>query len=193
MTSAIISLYRGSKMCSGSGAPGSSTSSSGNNGINWLTVRFYDTGRIVPIFEAFPGHSHLITVTVAYPPTLLTNFHVVLISTYDLGHQPFGLASPAAWFRERGATVDQLDLSQEALGKHEDVVSRADLIGLHLPMHTATRIAAQAIPRLRQLNPRAHLCAYGLYAPLNSDHLHALGVHTIIGGEFEGRLLALAE
>jgi radical SAM superfamily enzyme YgiQ (UPF0313 family) len=124
---------------------------------------------------------------------LLTNFHVVLISTYDLGHQPFGLASPAAWFRERGATVDQLDLSQEALGKHEDVVSRADLIALHLPMHTATRIAAHAVPRLRQLNPRAHLCAYGLYAPLNSDHLHALGVHTIIGGEFEGRLLALAE
>ena len=124
---------------------------------------------------------------------MLTDFHVVLISTYDLGHQPFGLASPAAWLRERGAIVDQLDLSQEALGKHEDVVSRADLIALHLPMHTATRIAARAIPRLRQLNPGAHLCAYGLYAPLNSDHLHALGVHTIIGGEFEGRLLALAE
>ena len=124
---------------------------------------------------------------------MLTDFHVVLISTYDLGHQPFGLASPAAWLRERGAIVDQLDLSQEALGKHEDVVSRADLIAFHLPMHTATRIAARAIPRLRQLNPGAHVCAYGLYAPLNSDHLHALGVHTIIGGEFEGRLLALAE
>lgn len=124
---------------------------------------------------------------------MLTDFHVVLISTYDLGHQPFGLASPAAWLRDRGATVDQLDLSQEALGKHEDVVSRANLIALHLPMHTATRIAAHAVPRLRQLNPGAHLCAYGLYAPLNSDHLHSLGVQTIIGGEFEGRLLALAE
>lgn len=124
---------------------------------------------------------------------MLTDFHVVLISTYDLGHQPFGLASPAAWLRDRGATVDQLDLSQEALGKHEDVVSRANLIALHLPMHTATRIASHAVPRLRQLNPGAHLCAYGLYAPLNSDHLHSLGVQTIIGGEFEGRLLALAE
>lgn len=124
---------------------------------------------------------------------MLTDFHVVLISTYDLGHQPFGLASPAAWLREAGATVDQLDLSQEALDNHEAVVRRADLIALHLPMHTATRIAAHAIPRLRQFNPGAHLCAYGLYAPLNSDHLHALGVNTIIGGEFEGRLLALAE
>ena len=124
---------------------------------------------------------------------MLTDFHVVLISTYDLGHQPFGLASPAAWLRERGAEVAQLDLSQEALGKHEEVVREADLIALHLPMHTATRIATHAIPRLRELNPSAHLCAYGLYAPLNSDHLQALGVSTIIGGEFEGRLLALAE
>ena len=27
---------------------------------------------------------------------------VVLLSTYDLGHQPFGLASPAAWLTEAG-------------------------------------------------------------------------------------------
>ncbi|HLH08215.1 MAG TPA: CUAEP/CCAEP-tail radical SAM protein [Terriglobales bacterium] len=127
------------------------------------------------------------------PATLLNDFHAALISTYDLGHQPFGLASPAAWLRENGADVVLLDLSQQALKKHEDVVRRADLIALHLPMHTATRIATHAIPRLRELNPRAHLCAYGLYAPLNSDHLHALGVQTIIGGEFEARLLALAE
>ncbi|MCD6031138.1 MAG: hypothetical protein K0S78_3312, partial [Thermomicrobiales bacterium] len=26
--------------------------------------------------------------------------NVVLISTYELGRQPFGLASPAAWLRE---------------------------------------------------------------------------------------------
>lgn len=124
---------------------------------------------------------------------MLNDFRAVLISTYDLGHQPFGLASPAAWLRDRGAHVDQVDLSQQPLGKNEEVVRRADLIALYLPMHTATRIASQAIPRLKQLNPDAHFCAYGLYAPLNSDHLHALGIQTIIGGEFEARLLALAE
>ncbi len=31
--------------------------------------------------------------------------NVVLLSTYDLGHQPFGLASPAAWLREAGIMV----------------------------------------------------------------------------------------
>jgi hypothetical protein len=36
--------------------------------------------------------------------------NVVLISTYELGRQPFGLASPAAWLRQVGATVTSLDL-----------------------------------------------------------------------------------
>jgi hypothetical protein len=36
--------------------------------------------------------------------------NVLLISTYDLGHQPFGLASPAAWLAAKGVRVDCLDL-----------------------------------------------------------------------------------
>ena len=42
---------------------------------------------------------------------------IVLISTYDLGHQPFGLASPAAWLRAEGhdvATAGERGLSQAA-------------------------------------------------------------------------------
>ena len=46
--------------------------------------------------------------------------NVVLISTYELGHQPFGLASPAAWLRARGDQVTCLDLSREAL--REDAI-----------------------------------------------------------------------
>src|SRR5262249_32985127 len=44
-----------------------------------------------------------------------------------------------------------------------------------------------------QLNPRAHLCCYGLYAPMNVEYLRALGVSTILGGEFEEGLAHLAE
>src|SRR5438477_2808801 len=60
-------------------------------------------------------------------------------------------------------------------------------------MHTATRLAAQLLPRLRKLNPSAYLCCYGLYAPMNADYLRALGVATILGGEFEEGLVHLAE
>lgn len=72
-------------------------------------------------------------------------------------------------------------------------VREADLVALYLPMHTATRLAAPVLDRVRQLNLTAHLCCYGLYAPLSEDHLRALGVQTIIGGEFEGALARLAD
>jgi radical SAM superfamily enzyme YgiQ (UPF0313 family) len=115
----------------------------------------------------------------------------VLISTYELGHQPFGLASPAAWLRGQGYDVVTTDLAVESLDT--DAVAAAGMIALYLPMHTATRLACELIPRLRKINPSAHLCAYGLYAPVNKDLLRSLGVETIVGGEFEESLLVLAD
>jgi len=117
--------------------------------------------------------------------------NAVLISTYELGHQPFGLASPAAWLRARGAFVTCLDLSREPL--RPGVIREADLIAFYVPMHTATRLAAQLVAPIRELNPRAHLCFYCLYAPVNEDYLRSLGVETIIGGEFEEKLARLVD
>src|SRR5690349_21066876 len=59
-------------------------------------------------------------------------------------------------------------------------------------MHTATRLAVPVILKIKLWNPRAHLCCYGLYAPLNEPYLRRLGVTTILGGEFEPGLVALA-
>ncbi len=117
--------------------------------------------------------------------------NVVLISTYELGRQPFGLASPAAWLRQRGTSVTCLDLSREAF--QEESVRAADLVAFFVPMHTATRLAVQLIEPVRRLNPRAHLCFYGLYAPVNESYLRELGVETILGGEFEEGLAHLVE
>jgi len=117
--------------------------------------------------------------------------NIVLISTYELGRQPFGLASPAAWLRKRGHIVVLLDLARQSLG--EAAIADAQLIAIYLPMNTATRLAAQLIPQLRKHNPRAHLCCYGLYAPMNAEYLRAFGVSTVLGGEFEEGLVQLAE
>ena len=108
---------------------------------------------------------------------------VVLISTYELGHQPFGLASPAAWLAAAGWSVALVDASKDRLG--DDALAGADLIGFYLPMHTATRLAAPIIGKARAVNPSARICAYGLYAPLNADWLRGLGVDEVFGGEFE--------
>ena len=68
----------------------------------------------------------------------------------------------------------------------------ADLVAFHLPMHTATRLAAPAIKQARAMNPSARICAYGLYAPLNAGFLRSLGVDDVLGGEFEADLTAIA-
>ena len=115
---------------------------------------------------------------------------ILLISTYEIGHQPFGLASPAAWLRRDGFSVNAVDCAIQPFP--EQLAREADLVAFYLPMHTATRLAAGMIPRVWSLNPQTHICCYGLYAPMNDDFLLQLGVQTIIGGEFETDLRKLA-
>jgi radical SAM superfamily enzyme YgiQ (UPF0313 family) len=121
--------------------------------------------------------------------TVIVN--VVLISTYELGHQPFGLASPAAWLRARGHRVTCFDLSREPLG--DAAIRDAGFVAFYVPMHTATRLAARLIEPVRQLNSGAQLCVYGLYASVNEHYFRGLGVHTILGGEFEDALARVVD
>ena len=116
--------------------------------------------------------------------------NVTLIATYELGRQPFGLASPAAWLRRAGHTVTCFDLSRQSFDS--GALAGAHLVAFHLPMHTATRLAAPVIRRVRRIAPSAELCAYGLYAPLNASYLRSLGVDHILGGEFEADLVRVA-
>ena len=113
--------------------------------------------------------------------------NVVLISTYELGRQPFGLASPAAWLKAAGANVSLQDLAVSKLNL--EPVRKAQLVGFYVPMHTATRLAEEVLARVRQVNEGAHICFFGLYAPMNESHLRALGADTVLGGEFEEGLV----
>jgi radical SAM superfamily enzyme YgiQ (UPF0313 family) len=115
---------------------------------------------------------------------------VLLVSTYDLGRQPFGLASPAAWLRSAGVEVDCADTSREKLSDQR--IASAGLVAFYLPMHTATRLASPLIDRVRRVNPDARVAAYGLYAPLNAAWLREHGVEYILGPEGELELTTLA-
>src|SRR5215211_5830198 len=115
---------------------------------------------------------------------------VLLLSTYELGHQPLGLARPAADLLSAGHEVRCLDLAVDPL--NEALVGWAGLVGISVPMHTATRLGARVAARVRELNSAAHIAFYGLYASLHADVLVGRLGDSAIGGEYEGPLVALA-
>lgn len=116
---------------------------------------------------------------------------ILLLSTYELGHQPLGLARPAADLPAAGHDVRCQDLSVDTLDPA--LVTWAELVGVSVPMHTATRLGARVAPLVRPLNPTAHITFYGLYASLHADVLVPELGDSAIGGEFEGPLVALAD
>jgi radical SAM superfamily enzyme YgiQ (UPF0313 family) len=96
---------------------------------------------------------------------------VLLISTYELGHQPLQLASPAAALEAAGHEVGVLDVAVDAVTA--GAVSGYDAIAISVPMHTATRLARDVISRLADLAPGVPVAMYGLYAGEGSPDLTA--------------------
>ena len=123
--------------------------------------------------------------------TQLTAPRVLLISCYELGHQPLGVAWPVAALRQAGIEAATLDLAVQTLD--ESLVAAADFVAIAAPMHTALRLGVQAAERVRAANPRAAICFFGLYAWLNREYLLAHCADTVIGGEAEGALVRLAQ
>ncbi len=115
---------------------------------------------------------------------------ILLVSTYELGHAPHGVAVPAAFLSRAGYRPAALDLAVEAWDGER--VRRARLVALSVPMHTALRLGIEAARRARRENPRAALAFHGLYAPLNADLLVAEGAQAVLGGECEEDLVAFA-
>jgi Radical SAM superfamily len=92
---------------------------------------------------------------------------VLLVSTYELGHQPGSVAGPAGALRARGHDVRCLDLSVEMWDA--TLGAWADKVGFAVPMHTAARLAREVAPTID-----GPVAAYGLYAAMCDDVATAL-------------------
>ena len=114
--------------------------------------------------------------------------NVLLISCYELGHQPLGLASPLAFLSRAGIEAEVIDLSVDPLA--EDKLRRADFVAVSVPMHTALRLGLHVAERVRKLNPDCQLCFYGLYATLNAEMLVDSGADAVLSGECEEALVS---
>jgi radical SAM superfamily enzyme YgiQ (UPF0313 family) len=116
---------------------------------------------------------------------------ILLVACYERGHQPLAVAWPAAFLERAGYAPAVLDVSCEAFDPGR--VARARLVAISVPMHTALRLGTAVAARVRQVNPDCHVAFFGLYALLNADHLLAHGADSVIGGEVEASLVALAD
>jgi radical SAM superfamily enzyme YgiQ (UPF0313 family) len=118
---------------------------------------------------------------------------LLLVSTYELGHQPLHLAAPAAALRAAGHEVRTLDTSVE--GWAREPVDWADAVAFSVPMHTAMRLALRAAASVRAARPQVPICLYGLYATVS--HEVTLGPGGVadhaIAGEYESGLVAWAD
>lgn len=112
--------------------------------------------------------------------------NVLLISCYELGHQPLSLASPLAFLKRAGIAAEAIDLAVSELD--ESAVRHADFVAVSVPMHTALRLGLAVAERVKALNPNCRLCFFGLYATLNAELLLASGADAVFSGECDEAL-----
>ena len=117
-------------------------------------------------------------------------FEIVLLASYELGHQPINLAWPQAFLERAGFTVNSYDLSVADFPSAR--IKQAELVAVSAPMHTALRLGVETAKRVRLENPKAHIAFYGLYAYLNRYYLLGNAADSILSGEHEDALVSLA-
>jgi radical SAM superfamily enzyme YgiQ (UPF0313 family) len=116
---------------------------------------------------------------------------ILLVSTYELGHQPLQVASPAAALLVAGHDVRALDLAVEPYDPER--VAWAEAVAISVPMHTAMRLGVGLARRVRAERPGLGIAMYGLYAAMGSDPIVGEVVDLLVVGEYERELVAWAD
>jgi radical SAM superfamily enzyme YgiQ (UPF0313 family) len=112
---------------------------------------------------------------------------ILVISCYELGRQPLAAATALAALERAGFSPATQDVSVEKLS--EEALSRARLVLISVPMHTALQLGVRVAAKARAANARVGF--FGLYATLNADHLRE--VHgDFVAGENAEELVELA-
>jgi radical SAM superfamily enzyme YgiQ (UPF0313 family) len=94
---------------------------------------------------------------------------ILLVSCYELGHQPNGIALPMGFLEQAGYAPAGLDIAVEKVDLER--IKHARFVGISVPMHTALRLGVRVAELIRETNSSCHICFYGLYASLNAEYL----------------------
>ena len=110
---------------------------------------------------------------------------LLLVSTYELGQQPLGIAGPGALLAAAGHEVRGRDLAIDALDPAD--LDWADALVCSVPMHTALRLALATLTTVRARRPDLPVALHGLYAPVGAAALRDGDL--AVAGESDGALL----
>jgi hypothetical protein len=92
---------------------------------------------------------------------------VLVVSTYELGHQPLHAARAAGALRAAGHEVRCLDLAVD--GWDPSLVDDVDAMAVSLYMHTALRLALPVLREAEARRPGLPIARFGLYAGVAHD------------------------
>jgi hypothetical protein len=112
---------------------------------------------------------------------------VLLVSTYELGHQPLGLASPARLLAGTHELRSR-DLSVEAFEPAD--IAWADAVAISVPMHTALRLALEVVAAVRASRAEVPVALFGLYAGVAKDAADLGPFDLLAAGEYGDELQA---
>src|SRR2546430_10387795 len=87
---------------------------------------------------------------------------ILLVSCYELGHQPLGLAWPRAFLERAGYAPETLDLAVEPFDA--DKARRARLVAVSVPMHTPPPPGGRAAGHGGPPNDSCRVVFYGPYS-----------------------------
>ncbi len=115
---------------------------------------------------------------------------VLLVSTYELGHQPLSVAGAAAALRGAGHEVRCADVAVKPIDPAD--IDWAQRAALSVPMYTAMRLALEAGQVIRRYKPAIPLCYFGLYAATAESLPVGSPSDAAIAGEYEAGLASWA-
>ena len=84
---------------------------------------------------------------------------VLLVSCYELGHQPLGVAWPMAFLSRAGFKPVCRDVSVDALSRSE--IRRAAVVVIAVPMHTALQLGVRVAGMVLEENPDCRVVFQG--------------------------------
>jgi radical SAM superfamily enzyme YgiQ (UPF0313 family) len=120
-------------------------------------------------------------------PRLRAPGEILVVSCYELGRQPVAAAAAIGALERARFSPAAQDVSIEKLSA--EALSRARLVFVSVPMHTALQLGVRVAAKAREAGAR--VAFFGLYAMLNAEHLRERHAD-FVAGESADELVEIA-